>query len=86
MHRRYDFAKWTVAPVVWIASTYIPLKAIAGHKTILNVSFSITIVVSIVTGASLLTMYLRARKAEEANEELHDTIRELEGAREGVTA
>jgi hypothetical protein len=86
MHRRYDFAKWTVAPVLWIASAYIPLKAIAGHKTDLNVSLTITIAVSLVTSAGLIAMWVRARKAERANEELRDTIRELEGATEGVTA
>jgi hypothetical protein len=86
MHRRYDLAKWTVAPVVWIVSTYIPLKAIAGHRTSLNVSLSITIAVSIVTGAGLIAMYLRARKAERANDEFRETIRGLEAERKEVMA
>lgn len=86
MHRRYDLAKWIISPVFWIASTYIPLKAIAGHKTSLSITLSFTIAVSVVTSLGLLTMWVRARKAEQANEELRSTIRELEGAKEGVTA
>lgn len=86
MHRRYDFAKWTVAPVVWIASTYIPLKAISGHKTSLNVTLSLTIAFSLVTSAGLVAMYLRARKAENDNSRLRGTIKDLETARKGVMA
>ena len=87
MHRRYDLAKWTVPPLIWIVSTYVPLKAIAGHKTTLSVTLSITLVISFVTSAALVTMYMRARKAEKRVSEMQETIKQLEGlAREAVTA
>lgn len=78
MHRRYDLAKWTVPPLIWIVSTYVPLKALAGQSTKLSITLSITLVVSFVTSAALVAMYLRARKAEKRVDEMQATIKQLE--------
>jgi hypothetical protein len=86
MHRRYDLAKWTVAPLVWIVSTYAPLKALSGHKTSLTFTFTFTIAVSIITSAGLVVTYIRARKAEKEGDRLRITINELEASRNEVTA
>jgi len=86
MHRRYDLAKWTVAPVLWIASTWLPLKALAGHNTTLTITFTVTIAVSIIASAGLIVMYLRARKAEAEVKRLESTIAEIEGIKKGLKA
>jgi hypothetical protein len=86
MHRRYDLMKWTVAPVVWIASTWLPLKALAGHKTSLTITFTITIAISIIASASLIVMYIRARRAEAEIQRLEITITEIEGAKKELKA
>jgi hypothetical protein len=86
MHRRYDLAKWTLPPLIWIVSTYVPLKAIAGHKTTLSVTLSITIAFSFVTSAALVAMYIRVRKAETRMGEMRKTIDALEGSRRAVRA
>jgi hypothetical protein len=86
MHRRYDLAKWTVAPFIWIVSTWVPLQAaipmaeaLSGHKTTLTVTFSITLAVSITASLGLIAMFMRARKAEREVERMRDLIEEFEG-------
>lgn len=91
MHRRYDLAKWTVAPFIWIISSWVPLqaaipmaKALSGQKTTLTVTFSITIVVSITATLGLTAMYMRARKAEREVARLRGVTEELEQNRREV--
>jgi hypothetical protein len=93
MHRRYDLAKWTVAPLVWIVSSWIPLKGalpiaetLSGEKTTLTVTFSITIAVSLVASAGLIAMFFRARKAEKEVDRLRQVTKGLELDRKEVTA
>jgi len=86
MHRRYDLLKWTLGPLIWIGSTWLPLKALSGHKTTLTITFSITIAVSVIASAGLITMYIRARKAEAEVERLRSLIKDLESGNTEVKA
>ncbi|HEY8082850.1 MAG TPA: hypothetical protein VIE64_04750 [Solirubrobacterales bacterium] len=89
MIRRYDLAKWTLPPLIWIASTWVPLKAslpiakaLAGEDTSLTVTFSITIVVSLVASGAVVAMTIRAAKARAEIKRLRGLIEELETEKE----
>lgn len=89
MVRRYDLAKWTLPPLIWIVSLWVPLqgalpiaKALAGQKTTLTVSFSLTIVVSLAASSALLAVYLRSREDKKELQRLRGLVEAFE-AQEG---
>jgi phosphotransferase system glucose/maltose/N-acetylglucosamine-specific IIC component len=85
--RRYDLAKWTFAPAIWLAASWVPLhvaESFSGHKTTVTVSVTITIVVSIAGGGAVLAMYLKSRKQREEILRLRVLNAELEGSMKGV--
>lgn len=87
--RRYDLAKWTLAPAIWLLSSWVPLhvaERFSGHKTTVTVSVGITIGVSIAGLVSLVTVYMRAKRAESENDRLRLDVTRLEGELKGVLA
>jgi hypothetical protein len=87
--RRYDLAKWTLAPAIWLAASWVPLQVatkFSGHKTTVTVSITITLVVSIAGGGALIAMFLKMRKQREEVQRLRVLTAELEGSLKGVPA
>lgn len=89
MKRRYDLAKWTLPPLIWIISLWVPLtaalpiaKALAGQHTTLVISFSFTLVVSLVTSGGMLAMFLRGKERQKELRRLRVLIEQLEATGE----
>ena len=85
--RRYDLAKFTLAPAVWLVASWVPLQiaeSFSGEDTSLTISMGITISVSVVAGGTLLAMLLKSRRDKEEIKRLEVVKAELEGLLKGV--
>ena len=84
--RRYDLAKWTLGPAVWLVASWVPLhvaESFSGRDTSLTVSISVTIAVSVIFGGTALTMWVKSKKDRNEVQRLEVVKAELEGMLKG---
>lgn len=87
--RRYDLAKWTLGPAVWLVASWVPLQiaeSFSGQDTKLTVSISISIAVTLAGVAGTVANYVKAKRLETENDRLRILNAELEGATKAVRA
>lgn len=83
--QRYELAKWTLAPAIWLAACWIPLQAIlpiakvfAGKHTSVGITISISIAFSVVMGGSVVALLIRDSKRRQETERLRRRTEKLE--------
>jgi uncharacterized membrane protein (DUF106 family) len=91
MVKRYELLQWSVPPLIWIASLWIPLQAVlpiahelAGKNTALTFSFTFSVVVSIAATGAMLGLIFKYRGRKGEIQRLREIIEEFEKDEKGA--